>query len=32
MGNKDISFKELLKDIPEEFKAECRINLPDGIS
>ena len=25
-------FSELLKDIPEEFKAECKINLPDGIS
>ncbi|NOR44980.1 MAG: aminomethyl-transferring glycine dehydrogenase subunit GcvPA [Candidatus Delongbacteria bacterium] len=25
-------FNELLKDIPEEFKAECRIDLPDGIS
>ena len=25
-------FKELLKDIPEEFKTKCKINLPDGIS
>ena len=25
-------FKELLKDIPEEFKAKGNINLPDGIS
>ncbi|MBN2789303.1 MAG: aminomethyl-transferring glycine dehydrogenase subunit GcvPA [Candidatus Delongbacteria bacterium] len=26
------NFNDLLKDIPEEFKKECKINLPDGIS
>lgn len=26
------NFNELLEDIPEEFKAECKINLLDGIS